>query len=117
MNVPEPAGRLGRRIATLLRTGTLVAVAAVAAGFVIALVGGDAGAGPRPVTELVGAGGADAVIAAGLLGLTLLPLGVLGLAAVTFGAEGERRYLVSSLVTLALLVAGLVAAALVASPS
>ena len=117
MSVPEPAGRLGRRIATLLRTGTLVAVAAVAAGFVIALVSGHPGPGARPVTELIGAGGADAVISVGLLGLTLLPLGVLGLAAATFGAEGERRYLVSSLVTLGLLVAGLVASALIASPS
>jgi hypothetical protein len=107
-------GRLGGRIASLLRNGTLVAVAVIGTGFVIALVGGESGTGPRPVFELIGAGGPDGLVAAGLLGLTLLPLGVLGLAALTFRGLGERRYLLASLTTLALLVGSLVAAALVA---
>lgn len=117
MSGPRPAARLGPRIAALLRAGTLVAVAVVGTGFVIALVSGESGLGARPVLQLVGAGGADALIAIGLLGLTALPLGVLGVAAATFATEGERRYLASSLVTLGLLVASLVTAAIVAAPS
>jgi uncharacterized membrane protein len=114
MNGAGPAGRLGGRIATLLRNGTLVAVAVIGTGFVIALVSGDRGTGSRPVTELIGAGGADGLIAVGLLGLTLLPLGVLAVATVTFGGQRERRYLLASVTTLALLAASLVIAALVA---
>lgn len=117
MTAGPPGGRLGTRIAAVLRIGTMVAVATVATGFVIALVGGGEGPGPRPVVDLVGAGGADALITIGLLGLTLLPLGVLGVAAFTFGRHGERRYLVSSLTTLGLLIGSLVAAALLAAPS
>lgn len=113
----DPAGRLGPRIATLLRTGTLVAVGTVATGFAIALATGDSAPGPRPVFELIGQLDGDALIAAGLLGLTLLPLGVLLLAAVTFGGQGERRYLLASLTTLGLLMASLVVAALVAGAS
>jgi hypothetical protein len=112
-----PGGRLGERIAAVLRSGTLVAVAAVTAGYLLTLVGGDDGPGTRPLLEVLGGRDADALIAAGLLGLTLLPLGVVGTAAVTFGGSGERRYVVSSLVTLALLVIGLAAAALLAAPS
>jgi uncharacterized membrane protein len=114
MNGAEPAGRLGVRIASLLRNGTLVAVAVIGTGFVLALVSGERGAGARPVTELIGAGGADGLIAAGLLGLTLLPLGVLAVAAVSFAGQGERRYLVASVTTLVLLAASLVVAAVVA---
>lgn len=117
MSGPGSAGRLGARIAALLRAGTLLAVAAIGAGFVIALVGGGAGPGPRPVLQLVADRGPDALIAIGLLGLTFLPLGMLGLAAATFGVERERRYLLSSLATLGLLVVSLVAAAIVAGPS
>ena len=112
-----PAGRLGTRIAALLRAGTLLAVAVVGTGFVVALVGADRGSGARPIVDLVAAGGADALIAVGLLGLTLLPLGVLAVAAATFRTEGERRYLLSSLATLGLLVGGLLTAALVAGAS
>jgi hypothetical protein len=112
-----PGGRLGARIAAVLRIGTLVAVAAVATGFVIALFGRAEGLGARPVLDLVGAGGADALITLGLVGLTLLPFGVLAVAALTFGTHGERRYLLSSLATLGLLVASLVAAALLTAPS
>lgn len=117
MSGPVPGGRLGRRVATLLRTGTLVSVAIVAGGFIIALVGGGAGPGPRPVIEVMGDGGPDALIAVGLVGLTLLPLGVLAVAAMTFASQHERRYLLSSLATLGLLVASLATAAIVAGPS
>lgn len=112
---PDP--RLGTRIARVLRIGTLAAVVTVAVGYVLALVGGGAGPGPRPLGELLGAGTADAIIAVGLLGLTLLPFAVLAVAASTFVAQGERRYVGATLVTLALLVGSVAAAALLAAPS
>ncbi|MBW3613037.1 MAG: DUF1634 domain-containing protein [Chloroflexi bacterium] len=96
----------------ILRTGTLLAVAMVSAGFVLSLAAGGEGPGARPIGDLLAVGGADALTTAGLLALTMLPLAVLVVAAVTFAAERERRYLLSSLATLALLVAGLVATAL-----
>lgn len=113
----QPPARLGTWIARVLRVGTLGAVAVIAVGFAVALVSGTSGPGARPVTELVRDGGPDAVSTIGLLALTLLPLGVLGVAAFTFGASGERRYLAASLVTISLLVASLVVAALAAAPS
>jgi uncharacterized membrane protein len=112
-----PATRLGPRLAAVLRAGTLLAVATVAVGFILALVAGGPGSGALPLTDLIGRRDADALTSVGLLGLTLLPLGVLGVAAATFAADGERRYLLSTLVTLLLLVASLVAAALVAGAS
>lgn len=105
---------LGRWIALVLRTGTLLAVAAIAVGFVLGLVGGEATPGAQPVLDLVTRADPDSITAVGLLGLTLIPLGVLGVAAVSFGVSGERRYLLASLVTLGLLVGSLVVAALVA---
>lgn len=108
---------LGRKVAAVLRIGTLAAVLAVTVGFVIALVSGAPSSGARPLGELIGAADADALISVGLLGLTLLPLGVLAVAARSFHLAGERRYLVACIVTLGLLVASLVIAALVAPSS
>jgi uncharacterized membrane protein len=108
---------LGRKVAAVLRVGTLAAVLAVTAGFLVALLSGSPSAGARPLGDLIGAGDADSLISAGLLGLTLLPLGVLAVAARSFHLAGERRYLVACIVTLALLVASLVIAALVAPSS
>lgn len=100
----------------MLRTGTLVAVAAVGAGYLLALISGGDGPGGRPVLDLVSSGSPDALIAIGLLALTFLPLAVLGVAAWTFLASGERRYLVASTATLLLLAGSLVVAAIVAGP-
>lgn len=108
---------LGRRIARTLRLGTLVAVTAVAAGYLAALQDGSSGLGGAPLPDALARGGADAIILLGLLGLTVLPLAVLGVAAVSFAGRGERRYLLTSLVTLVLLVASLVTAAAVALAS
>ena len=113
----EAGPALGRRVAAILRIGTLVAVLAVTLGYVVALVSGTPGPGARPLGELIGGGDADALSSAGLLGLTLLPLGVLGIAAHSFHVAGERRYLIACLVTLALLIASLVIAAVVAPAS
>lgn len=116
---PAPARgpALGRLIAIVLRAGTLLAVAAITAGFVLALIGAEPAPGAQPVLELIRSAGPDAITAAGLLALTLLPLGVLGVAAFSFGTGGERRYLASSLVTLALLAGSLVVSALLAGAS
>ena len=114
---PNEGPALGRHLATVLRGGTLVAVLAVTVGLAMALFTGEASRGARPLSELLTTGDADAVISAGLLGLTLLPLGVLGVAAWSFGAAGERRYLVACGVTLLLLLGSLVIAAVVAPSS
>lgn len=111
----DPA--LGRRVAAVLRVGTLVAVVAVSIGFLLALWSGAPSRGARPLVELIGAADADALISVGLLGLTLLPLGVLAVAARSFHLGGERRYLLACIVTLALLVGSLALAAVVAPPS
>jgi uncharacterized membrane protein len=108
------SAHLGSRIAGVLRSGTLLAVSAIGVGFVLALVTGGPGPGARPVGELIFGGGPDTFTALGLMGLTLLPLGVLLVAAITFGSMGERRNLLTSLAVLVLLVASLVVAALVA---
>jgi uncharacterized membrane protein len=110
-------GDLGRRVAAVLRAGTLAAVLVIGIGYVVALASGGPSPGSRPLGELIRAADADAVTSIGLLGLTLLPLGVLGVAARSFQSAGERRYLIACLVTLALLVASLVIAAVVATPS
>lgn len=114
---PGPGPGLGRQVAAVLRLGTLIAVLAVTVGFGVALVFGSPGPGARPLPELLGGGDADALASAGLLGLTLLPLGVLAVAARSFHFGGERRYLVASMVTLGLLAASLLIAALVAPSS
>ena len=114
---PPRGPALGRHVATVLRAGTFVAVLAVAVGFGIALILGAPSPGARPLTDLLTSGDADAVTSAGLLGLTLLPLGVLGVAAWSFGAAGERRYLLACALTLALLFGSLVIAAAVAPSS
>jgi uncharacterized membrane protein len=109
--------RLGRKVAAVLRVGTLAAVTAVAVGYVLALASGAPSRGARPLPELIGAADGDAMAAIGLLGLTLLPLGVLAVAARSFHVAGERRYLVACLATLCLLVASLLVAAFVAPSS
>lgn len=105
--------RLGRWIAVLLRGGTLGAMVLVACGYAVAALGGEAREGPRPVLEEVGRGGGDALVAVGIMALALLPLAVLGTAAVAFALAGERRMTLITLLVGALLLASLVAAAVI----
>lgn len=100
---------LGAGIAAVLRVGTLVAMAVIAIGYVIGRVAGMEG-GHRPLTEQLASGGPVAIIAAGLLGLTLLPAAVLGVAAAGFARNGEWGRMWTALAVLALLLASLVAA-------
>lgn len=100
---------LGRGIATVLRGGTLVAVAAIGIGYVAILVTGE-DPGAVPLLELVSDGGAPALLGLGLLGLILIPAVSLGVAALGFRQRGEDRRVATSLAVLALLVASLVVA-------
>jgi hypothetical protein len=112
MGGPRRPELLGAGIAAILRFGTLASMAAVAIGYAWLLASG-VEPGTRPLLELIGAGGGGAVVGIGLLGLTLLPAGVLGMAAAGFIGHGERRRAVIALIVLALLVGGLVTAILV----
>lgn len=108
---PQPP--LARWIATVLRLGTLAAVAVIAAGLGWATIGGQPRSGTRPVIEEIGAGGGDGVTAIGLLALTLLPILMLCVAAAAFGGARERRMVVTTLGVGGLIVASLVAAAVI----
>lgn len=108
--------RLGRGVARTLRIGTLVAVTAIAAGFAAALQSGS-GPGPTPFADLVQLGGADALIGAGLLALTLIPVLALIVAAVELARAGERNRAAAAAGVLVLLAASLGVAALVGAPS
>jgi hypothetical protein len=105
---------LGSGIAAVLRLGTLGTLGAVGIGYVVALVSGD-DPGGRPLMELLGDGGGAALIGGGLLGLTLIPAGVMAVAAAGFRRRGEGRLVAATLLVFALLLASL-AIALVVSP-
>ena len=109
----EPDHRLGSTIAATLRWGTIAAVVAIGICFVMAIVTAAPSAGPRPLVDQLADGPPDALIAAGLLGMTLIPAAVLATAAFGFMRLGERRPLIVTLGVLVLLIVSLVAAALV----
>jgi uncharacterized membrane protein len=104
------------RLAAILRIGTVVAVGIVAAGLAWSFVAGAAGVTDRGVLEHIGAGGADALIAIGLIGLVLVPIVALGSAVATFAQAGERRSLGISATVLVLVLASLAAAVAIGTP-
>lgn len=104
---------LSEGIAGVLRIGTLVSVGIIAIGYVVGLVGGF-GDGQRPLLELIGGGGPLFMLGAGLLAMTLLPVGVLVAASIGFARSRERGRMLTSIAVLGLLLASLVAAALLA---
>lgn len=104
---------LGRRIAIVLRVGTLLAMAGIGVGWVAALFTGDEAPGPTPVVELIGALNADALIGIGLLGLTLIPVGALMVAVPPLARSGERSRALTAVGVLVLLGASLVVAAVI----
>jgi uncharacterized membrane protein len=112
MSRPPASGPLGRRIATVLRGGTIVAVAAVGVGFVLSLVAPDPDPGARPLVDLIAAGGPDAFTAVGMAALTLVPVAMLAVAAVTFLRGGERGRFLISVAVAGMLLVSLAAAAL-----
>jgi uncharacterized membrane protein len=114
MREPQPRfDWLTDGIAAVFRIGTLVAMGIVAVGYVAGLVSG-AGDGKRPLVDQLTSGGSVAVVAAGLLVLTLLPVAVVAAASVGFARTGERRRLWTALLVLGLLLASIVTALVVA---
>ena len=101
------------RVATILRYGTVVSVTVIAAGLAWGIVAGSRGSTDRSVLELIGAGGPDAIIALGLLGLALVPIAALASAVATFAAAGERRAFRVAATVLGLVLASLAAAILI----
>ena len=97
-------------VAAVLRIGTAVAMAFVAAGYGLALFAGAVPAGPLPVLELIGEDVHSTLIGIGLLGLALIPVAMVGVAAMAFASFGERRMLATSALVVLLLVGALVAA-------
>lgn len=112
----EERGRwlVGEGIAAVLRYGTVLAIAFVGSGYLIALVGGAARTGPRAATGLIADGGPSALVAIGLLGLTLIPVVMLGTAAVGLALLRERRMAIASVVVSILLLGALATALVVA---
>ena len=107
---------LAEGIAATLRLGTILTVAVIAIGYLVALLTGDPGAGAVPLTDLIGAGVASALLGSGLLGLSLLPIAMLTVAAIGFSRRGERRMAGVSVGVALLLVATLVVAITFARP-
>lgn len=107
---------LGAGIAAVLRVGTLVAIAAVGVGY-LAIVASGEDPGSPSLVDLLRGGGAPALIGIGLLGLTMIPAGVLVVASIGFWQQGERRRVATALVVLALLLASLATAIVVTPPS
>lgn len=94
-------------IAAVLRYGTIVAIAFIGAGYVLALASGEARGGPRSALELIAEGGSSMLITIGLLTLTLIPVVMAGVATAGFSSLRERRMASASLLVLVLLVAAL----------
>ncbi len=99
----------------MLRTGTIVAMVAIGIGYVALLATGE-DPGTVPLVQLVGEGGAQALLGLGLLGLTLIPTAAVAVAAAGFRQRGEQRLVVISLAVLSFLLASL-AVSVVLTPS
>ena len=97
-------------IAAVLRLGTLVAMASVATGYGLALFAGTPSVGPLPLLQLIGRDVPSTLIGLGLLGMALIPVTMVAVAAAAFASFGERRMLATSALVVLLLVAALVAA-------
>jgi uncharacterized membrane protein len=106
--------RLRRWISRVLLSGTVVAVAIIALGVAIGVVGGEGleiATGSGGVLSEIAAGKPGSIVLLGIVVLTLTPVAQLTVAALAFGTAGERRYLLITLAVLALLLASLAIAA------
>ena len=106
-------GEIGRWVAALLRYGTLGAMALVGGGWAWSALAGQGPRGPRPVLTQIAQDGGDGVTALGLLALTLVPIVVVGAAALGLHRAGERARAFTAIGVGILLVASLVVAAVV----
>ena len=105
------SGEIGRWIAALLRYGTLGAMGLVATGWAWAALAGQDPRGARPVVAQIAEGGGDGATALGLLALTLVPIVVVGAAALGLRRAGERGRSLAAIGVGILLVASLAVAA------
>lgn len=106
---PRPA--LGPPIALTLRAGTLLAVAGIGVGYLLEAITGQDATGT--VVDLIGGGGAGALIGAGFLALTLTPPAALAVAAAVLARRGERSRALAATLAFALLLVSLIAAVIV----
>ena len=106
---------LGRWIGWILQLGTLAAIGLVAVGYGWAVLTGDARPDAAPVLDELRHGGGDAMMALGLLTLTLVPVAVVIAAVVAFVRAGERRMAGTAFIVLALLLGSLGTAAALAT--
>jgi hypothetical protein len=117
MRATAATGALGAAIVRVLRAGTLIAVVGIGVGYVLATAGDRPEPGGRPVTELIAAGGGDAMIGAGLLVLILTPAVALATAALVLARCGERRSALVGFLVVTLLAGGVLVGALIGPPS
>lgn len=102
------SGATERRIAVILRWGSRVAVALLAAGLLGALAAGGLEASPPlPWSRLARAPWTAAVLQCGLFALLLTPVARVAAAVFGFWSEGDVKHLGISAGVLALLLGGL----------
>lgn len=107
--------RLRRWISRTLTVAVVVAVVVIGIGVAAGIVTGQGlsiGPGDTGVLDEIASGKPGSIVLLGIVALALTPVAQLAAAALAFGRAGEHRYLVVSLVVLALLVGSLVIAAL-----
>ncbi len=111
-SVPD-SDELARWVSRTLSIGTALAISAIALGVLAGLITGDASAPPgRGIGAQIGSGRPASIVALGLLLLALTPIAQLLAAIAAFRRQGEHRYAAISATVLALLVAGIAAAAI-----
>lgn len=108
-------GALRTGIAAMLRVGTVVAMGIIAGGYLLGIAASSMEGGGGPLLDQLAGGGPSAIVGAGLLALTLVPVGVVAVALLGFARSGERRLALTAAAVLTLLVASLAVAAIVAS--
>lgn len=107
------AGPLRRWVSTVLTVGVWSAVALIAVGLAWAVISGrPLEVAPGTLLDELTAGEPGSIVLLGLLLLVLTPVAQLVAAAAAFARNGERGYLVVTLVVLAVLLFSLVLAAL-----
>lgn len=110
------AGPLRRWVSTVLTVGVWSAVALIAVGLAWAVVSGrPLEVAPGSLLDELTAAEPGSVVLLGILLLVLTPVAQLVAAAAAFARNGERRYLIVTLVVLSVLLSSLVLAAVTGS--
>ena len=101
-------------VAIVFRVGAFLALGTIAIGYLLSIAIGGEAVGGSLLSQLRG-GGPAAIVALGLFGLTLLPVGVVVALIIGFARSGERGRALTAAAVLLLLVASLLTAALLAT--